>query len=691
MQIDLSKFRATFFEEASDHLEAMEAALLQLESQPTDAELLNQVFRGAHSIKGASGTFGLKDVAEFTHVLENLLDRMRDGEVIADPDLIGLLFKSLDVLTGLLDAAKDSTDPPTDVEEILAGLHRANGSTAAKSTPKAEESTDPTDPPIDNQTVFRIKFEPSRDFFRFGQDPLLLFRELSDLGEIVDVQLDISELPPFTDFQPEECYLAWTFELKTSEPIEAIRDVFLFINEESGLTVDEKESTPTSETNSTPATESTEEHDSAETERRSGTERRAEPPTKSSTGRETVRVDRERLDSLINQIGELVIGASMVEQDWKCLADGRESTSLTQMGKVVRDLQEMSLSLRMVPIAATFQKMTRIVRDLTNKLGKHVVFETVGEETELDKTVVDQISDPLLHMIRNSVDHGIESPEERIAAGKPENGKIEVRASHRGGNIYIELEDDGKGLDLEAIRKKAIERGVISESDTLSDSEICDLIFHAGLSTAKNVSDVSGRGVGMDVVRRNVEALNGTVTLRSEKGVGTTVTVRFPLTLAILDGLLVRLGEEVYIVPLLSVVESFRPRPEDVKKLAGQVEVAHVRGEVLPLLRLHSILNVESDVTDPSQGLLVIVEDHGSKLGLLVDDLIGQQQAVIKTLETNFRKVPGIAGATILGDGRVALILDIDGIKDIVESQGLEIRGGLESLETDSCSPVMCP
>ena len=344
---------------------------------------------------------------------------------------------------------------------------------------------------------------------------------------------------------------------------------------------------------------------------------------------------------------------------------GTDSAAINQLSKIVRDLQEQSLSLRMVPLAATFQKMARIVRDLSSKLDKKINFVVTGEETELDKTVVDQIGDPLIHMIRTSADHGIEMPDDRVAAGKPAEGQVSVRAYHQGGNIYIELKDDGKGMNLDAIRQKAIDRGIVSPDDKLSKQEICDLVFHAGLSTAAKVTDVSGRGVGMDVVRRNIEELKGSVTLYSEPGDGTTVTVRLPLTLAILDGLLVRLGSEVYVVPLLSVVESFRPRNGEVTRLANNLEVVQVRGEVVPILRLHSVLNMEGAVTDPSKGLLVIVEDHDTKIALLVDDLLGQQQAVIKNLEANFRKVQGIAGATILGDGRVALILDIVGLKHL--------------------------
>ncbi|MEO1528450.1 MAG: chemotaxis protein CheA [Planctomycetota bacterium] len=653
MNIDMGQFLESFFEEASEHIENMEAALLQLESSPGDGELLNTVFRAAHSIKGASSTFGVKAVGEFTHVLESLLDRMRDGEIQVTSESTELLLTSVDVLEGLLSAARDGGADPENVQEVTEKLQRLNGMEAtpqAAEAPSAESNT-----PTETTAVYDVTFTPSPEFFHFGLDPLLLIRELGECGTITDVQLDRSKMPSLAEMDPETSYLSWVLTIETERSRDELRDVFLFVDDNTVIELEER--IPDPEPEVATETETAGPSDVADAPA-------AQKQPKAAT-RESVRVNGERLDEMINQIGELVIGISMVEQEWSSLHGGAESAATAQLSKIVRDLQEQSLSLRMVPVAATFQKMARIVRDLSSKLGKQIHFEVSGEETELDKTVVDQIGDPLIHMIRNSVDHGVESPEDRVAAGKPAAGHVSVRAFHQGGNIYIELKDDGKGMNLEAIRKKAIDRGIIREADRLTNQEICDLVFHAGLSTAEKVTDVSGRGVGMDVVRRNIEELKGSVTLFSEPGVGTTVTVRLPLTLAILDGLLVCLGSEVYVVPLLSVVESFRPKPGEVKRLANNMEVVQVRGEVVPILRLHEVLNTKSNVMDPTKGLLVIVEDHDSKFALLVDDLVGQQQAVIKNLESNFRKVDGIAGATILGDGRVALILDIVGLKHL--------------------------
>ena len=394
----------------------------------------------------------------------------------------------------------------------------------------------------------------------------------------------------------------------------------------------------------------------------------AQPGTRrgATNDKETVRVDKERLDKLINTIGEMVIAQSMAQQEFNELSAGKvASRALPELSKISRDLQELSLGLRMVPLQTTFQKMTRLVRDLSRKLGKPVTLALHGEETELDKTVVDQLGDPLMHMVRNSLDHGLEDPAERAATGKPAEGRISLRAYYQGGNVYIELNDDGRGLDRARILRKAIEKGIVSEGQRLTDAEVYALIFAPGFSTAAVVTDVSGRGVGMDVVRRNVEALQGNILIRTQLGQGTTFTIRLPLTLAIMDGLMVGLGEDVYVLPILSVIESFRPRAAEIHTVAGRGEVITVRGEVAPLLRLHTILGRPATVTDPRHGLVVLVEDQGKKYALLVDQLLGQMQAVVKSLDANYRRVEGLAGATILGDGRVAMILDIHGLTQL--------------------------
>ncbi|MDX1925998.1 MAG: chemotaxis protein CheA [Pirellulaceae bacterium] len=680
MQIDMSQFRAAFYVEAAEHLQCMEAALLQLENAPRDTELLNTIFRGAHSIKGASTTFGIDEVGRFTHVLENLLERLRDGIVDTTSELIELLLTSVDIIDALVANAKDGSPMPDNMEQVLNELRRVNGQSQAASTPKASAASNVE---VATKNTYRVALKPSREFFRFGQDPLLLLRELTELGTVIKNDLNAGSLPPLAELEPEQCYLSWTLEIATEKPEQAIHEVFMFLDAGSSYTVEAiQAASPTAVGSDTkvestnPAAATAENQNTSEskplpgkqepvTENRSGTDRRAASAPKPSVENETVRVDRQRLDELINQIGELVIGASMVEQEVVSITGGRGLESLSGLGKIVRDLQEMSLGLRMVPIAATFQKMNRVIRDVAKKVGKQINFVTSGDETELDKSVVDQISDPLVHMVRNAADHGIETPEDRIAAGKPAEGTVTLRAYQQGGNVYIELIDDGRGLNRKRIMAKAVERGLIPADANLSDAEICNLIFLPGFSTAAAVTDVSGRGVGMDVVRRNVEALQGSVSVKSEEGKGSTITVRLPLTLAILDGLLVRLSDEVFVIPLLSVIESICVNANEIHRIVGVGEVISLRGEVVPLLRLHHALNIKGNEQGDEQGLLVIVEDQGRRLALRVDDLIGQQQVVIKNLETNFRKVPGVSGATILGDGHVALILDIFGLSNL--------------------------
>ncbi len=397
------------------------------------------------------------------------------------------------------------------------------------------------------------------------------------------------------------------------------------------------------------------------------------PPARRAVAeKETVRVDRERLDKLINTIGELVIAQAMAQEEFDHLTrrTGGHSRAMPELTKISRDLQELGLALRMVPLAGTFQKMARLVRDLSRKMAKPVELDLGGEETELDKTVVDQLGDPLMHMVRNALDHGLEPPEGRAAAGKPAAGRLSLRAYHQGGSVYLELGDDGRGLDRDRIVRKAVERGIVPDGQRLSDAEAYALIFEPGFSTAAAVTDVSGRGVGMDVVRRNVEALQGHILIRTEPGKGTTFTIRLPLTLAIMDGLMVGLGDDVYVFPLLAVVESFRPKRSNLRTVAGRGEVVTVRGETVPLLRLYHLLGRTGRVTDPCRGLVVLVEDEGRKHAVLVDDLLGQMQAVVKSLDANYRRVDGLAGATILGDGRVAMILDPHGLVKLHAAAG---------------------
>lgn len=674
MAIDLSAFRETFFVEAAEHLDAMEAALLQLDSAHDDRELLNTIFRAAHTIKGGSGTFGMQAVAHFTHVVENLLDRLREGGLVVTEHLIELLFSSLDIMQGLIASERDGSAPPENLDAVLAALEQIHAPAISVVQPEVASSA-PAQKSAKADALYEVEFQPSIDFFRSGQDPLLLVRELAELGTIETTVLSTQRLPELGSLDPEECHVGWKLHLRTDAGRSAIEDIFAFVDQNSQIKIGELASAPggnAAPAAATPATNSQPAEASPSQAVAPVVQVPANPTEKKPAGRasasgesETVRVDRRRLDELINQIGELVIGVSMVEREVLAVNNGNESSAMMQLGKIVRDLQELSLSLRMVPIGATFQKMARVVHDISRKLGKQIDFVTEGDDTELDKSVVDKIGDPLIHMVRNAADHGIELPEVRTAAGKSPMGRVTLRAFQQGGNIFIELTDDGKGLNRQAIMSKAVERGIIAEGETLSDADICNLIFQPGFSTAKEITDISGRGVGMDVVRRNVEELQGSVQVRSSEGQGSTMTVRLPLTLAILDGLLVQVRSEVYVIPLLSVVESISLEPNEIRMLVSAGEVIMLRGEVIPVISLGTLLQSDTSMETAQKRLLVIVEDQGRRLALIVDELLGQQQVVIKNLEANFRKVPGVAGATILGDGCVALILDICGIASL--------------------------
>jgi two-component system chemotaxis sensor kinase CheA len=997
MQFDIKRFQDTFFTEAAEHLAALETNVLRMEAGDCSPDVLDAIFRSAHSIKGGAGTFDFAEVVGFAHAVETLLDKLRAAEIPASAEIAEALLKSTDALAGLLNAARTNRPAPADAEPIRATLERLLQFPAPKPPPSAGK-------------LFRVQLAPHADAFRRGVDPVLMLRAIRELGVIEESELT-SNVPRLAEFDPETCYLAWALRLRTEKSEQELQEELGFFADNVRIAVERIgepagappkshpiATTTTSAPKSAPRSQSESPRSSIpkthppsttffgtylidrrlvrvedvvealdrqvasqvvlgrialETERMKTTQvfealnwawehavlfgeaavalgfltpddvrdlvqlqrsrrkpigailadmgvispelvekeflrfdaerakllaqappppqeidsepqelgenremlgdfiaeanehleaaeqhllalesdpsrrdaldaiyrgfhtikgiasffnlkdittlahaaedllnvardgrvvltgkplelslasvdalrrqidllrdclahggllrrdpersrlvnalqaavrdpskpssisalPRTKPPAtrppaskasidtedapsqrnlskvaepkqdsaKSESGpkqevsgnrataewaeKETLKVDRDRLDKLVNVIGELVIGEAMLGQEFADYhaVTGRASVALPQLQKIVRDLQEMSLSLRMVPVGPTFQKMHRIIRDVGKRLGKEIHFHTQGDETEIDKSVVDQIGDPLMHMIRNAADHGIESPEERVKAGKSPQGHVTLRAFHQGGNIFIELEDDGKGLNRSAILRKAVERGLIPEGATLSDAEICDLIFKPGFSTAKEVTSVSGRGVGMDVVRRNVEAIQGTVSVSSREGVGSIITIRLPLTLAIVDGLMVSVSDQTYVLPLVSVIESFRPRPAEVRTVAGKGEIVLVRGEVVPLVRLHQLFAMRSRCTDPCSGLVVIVELDHRKTALLVDELQGQSQVVIKNLEANFRKVDGIAGATILGNGQVALILDVHGLARLSAASG---------------------
>ena len=646
--MDITRFHAAFFEESRENLDAMEAGLLAMESGSADGETINVVFRAAHSIKGGAATFGFTAISELTHQLETLLDEARSGRRQLDVDAIGALLVSGDALRGLLAAAEhgDAIDA-VGLKRAHDGLAKMMGREVAATAKAAEKAPEIAE--------WRIGFKPAPSLFLSGNDPLRILRELAGHGELGVTALD-NTLPKFSELDPYEAYIAWDLMLPGSVPRSAIDDAFAWVEDQCELAI---EGIPATSAIAPPP--SPVESDNVVALDTRGSD--ARKFNAADAGDTSIRVAVNKVDALINLVGELVITQAMLRQRSTQLdpvANELLLSGLELLDRNTRDLQEAVMGVRMLPVEFAFSRFPRMVRDLAARLDKKVRLRTSGEATELDKGVIEKIVDPLVHLVRNSIDHGLESPAERSAAGKDETGTISLNAQHQGGHIVIEITDDGRGLDRERILRKAAERGLpIGENPT--DAQVWDLVFHPGFSTAEQLTDLSGRGVGMDVVKKNIAALGGQVEIRSKKGTGTTVSIRLPLTLAILDGMTVAVGGEVFILPLNSVIESLQPAAGDIRTIAGEARVLRVREDYLPLLDLAAQYGLSggSRIGAP---IAVVVEADGQRLSLEVDELLGQQQVVVKNLEANYRRVQGISGATILGDGRVALIVDVGGL-----------------------------
>jgi two-component system chemotaxis sensor kinase CheA len=656
--MDITRFHAAFFEESRENLDAMEAGLLAMESGAADGETINVVFRAAHSIKGGAATFGFTAVSELTHLLETLLDEARAGKRVLDQAATGALLASVDTLRGLLAACEHGTAIDADalarvralLEQLLAGE-----TTAAAPAPVADTTAAAT------AADWRIGFAPAPSMFMSGNDPLRILRELASHGELGVSCID-EQLPPFAQIDPFEAYLAWDLSLPGSVPRSVIDEAFAWVEDECTLDIRRDQVDAAAEAALAPAPLPAALQAAAGVSAPRAAEAAAQRHGDGSEG--SIRVAIAKVDALINLVGELVITQAMLRQRSEALdpvANESLLTGLVQLERNTRDLQESVMGVRMLPVDFAFSRFPRMVRDLAGRLGKQVHLRTTGEATELDKGVIEKIVDPLVHLVRNAIDHGLEMPDDRRAAGKHEAGTISLSAAHQGANIVIEISDDGRGLDRERILRKAIERG-IAMPDEPTDAQVWDLVFAPGFSTADAVSELSGRGVGMDVVKKNIAALGGQVEIRSQAGQGTTVTIRLPLTLAIVDGMSVAVGDEVFIVPLGLVVESLQPGDGDVRTIAGDTRVLRVRGDYLPLLDLAEQYRLppsaRADGAPAQAKIAVVVESDGRRLALEVDELLGQQQVVVKNLEANYRRVPGVSGATILGDGRVALIVD---------------------------------
>ena len=675
MSMDISDFYQTFFDEADELLADMEQHLLDLVPEAPDSEQLNAIFRAAHSIKGGAGTFGFTILQETTHLMENLLDEARRGEMQLNADIINLFLETKDIMQEQLDAYKSSVEPDADSFEYICQALRqlaleAKGETApavvnsaklsvVDSAAMQEEAVAKPEPASEESkkriTLSRLK----------ASEVDLLEEELGNLATLTDVVKGSDTLSATLDGNLAEddiiavlCFVIEAdqieFETVSAAPVAAEAEEVAVVTEPQPVAV----------APAVKATASEAPHSRAEREK----------PARASEST-SIRVAVEKVDQLINLVGELVITQSMLAQRSNELDPVNHGDLITSMGQLqrnARDLQESVMSIRMMPMEYVFSSFPRLVRDLAGKLGKQVELTQVGSSTELDKSLIERIIDPLTHLVRNSLDHGIELPEKRLESGKSPIGNLTLSAEHQGGNICIEVTDDGAGLNRERILAKAVSQGMPIH-ENMSDDEVGMLIFAPGFSTAEQVTDVSGRGVGMDVVKRNIQEMGGHVEIQSKQGQGTTIRILLPLTLAILDGMSVRVADEVFILPLNAVMESLQPREEDLHPLAGGERVLEVRGEYLPLVELWKVFEVEGAKTEATHGIVVILQSAGRRYALLVDQLIGQHQVVVKNLESNYRKVPGISAATILGDGSVALIVDVSALQGLNREQRVAI------------------
>ena len=688
MDDELEELRAIFLDECLENIELLEGGLMRMGEGENDLDTLNEVFRAAHSIKGGASTFGFMPMAELTHHMETLLDEMRSERRSVTEGDVDLLLLALDLLQSILTTGGGTESDHPDRQDVQTKLEHSvlnggdgenKGSTDADGGSDTTESAAGTGDADSKDAEYAVKFTPNHDFYPRGNDPLLLLREIGHAGQ-VNANVVSSRCTQWSEYEPAESYLAFDL-IVTGTQETNLREIFDWVDTDCELLIDEV----TNDTDSTPDTAAVVDTDTAAAPAANNEEREETPdetkqtpqdnaandgtkntaaadkkPKKATGANETssIRIATDKIDQLINLVGELVITQSMlsrVSNDINGLDHDELRERLADLEHNTRDLQESVMQVRMLPISSAFSRLPRLVRDLSKKLDKSVDLQLEGGSTELDKTVLERMIDPLVHLVRNGLDHGLETTEERLAKGKSETGILKLSAHQESGSVVIEIQDDGKGIDGQRILSLAKERGIVSPDEELSDDQINQLIFAPGFSTAEEVSDVSGRGVGMDVVRRNIVDLGGRVTVYSELGSGTTIEIKLPLSLAILDGQLVEVAGEVYVIPILSIIETLELEQTDHSFIPGTGEICQFRGEYLSMLRVaeHFTLPNESD-----ENLIVVVDTHSGRYGLVVDKVLGQQQVVIKPLDKNYKNVPGLAGATIMSDGSVALILD---------------------------------
>lgn len=711
---DSDEFISIFLSEANEIVEGLENDLVLLEDNKSDEDLLNKIFRSAHTLKSSAGTVGFTTMSELNHVAENLLEKVRSGKLDVTPTMITVLLEFLDtvkiMLQNIIDG-KGEADGVNNIEslkakikaiadgnEIDASVQTPTTSSAAPTVKKetqtstqaqAIEEPEKKEESSSGSNVFHISMSFKATIFDNGIDPLMFLNDLRDIGTISNLKIDSSNVPPISALEdPYTCYTQFSLDISTNSTLEQVQNIFLFVIDDNDINISDakvsvqKEDKIETQTETQVAEETKEEKTIEETKSQEEAKEeikteQAKPQTSAAKSQasssvkvqapSTVRVDTRKLDSLMNLIGELVIAQSRIMQLTQSLdIDNGLKEAVSSMDRTSRQIQEEVMNIRMMPVGPIFNQFHRYVRDLNLELNKEVKLVLKGETTEIDKNMLEQLSDPLKHIIRNSMDHGIErTKEERIARGKPEFGTITMSAAHQEGHVVIEVSDDGNGLNKERIYNKAIEKGLLSKDGKYSDAEIYRTIFSPGLSTAEKITDISGRGVGMDVVRANVEKMKGKIEIKSEEGKGSTFIIKLPLTLAIIEGITFALGEQIYIMPLISIIEQMKVKNEQIKPFEGRGEMIKIRDEYLPLIRLHKVFEIDTHIEDIDNGIVVVVEAGYRRCAIFVDELLDQQQVVIKSLDSAFSKHSGISGGTILGDGRIALIIDIQGLVNI--------------------------
>ncbi len=693
MSIDIEQFHGVFFDESDEHLDDMEQLLMSLDVESPDPEELNSIFRAAHSIKGGSGIFGFDALMNLTHVMENLLDKARNNELSVTADIVNVLLETLDVLKDTLNAYRDETPVPED--SIAERIKILNGVINGQYTdPAPGDGDDSSEVSVNaqNENAQDDSFgffddepnsaiEAADDSFGFFDDEPV--NEVLSHGDNTKSENNDDDGFGFFDDEISNNTVDAQTETTKAETAEVEQGFGFFedapsaTNINTSLEIASSNNAQSASTQSNTATTSN--NDKAPTSGVAPTTTQAKtppkPPAKKSTARESasIRVDTTKIDAMVNLVGELVITQSMLSmigQDVEGQVGERLQLAIDELQRNTREIQESVMSMRMLPLTATFNRFPRLVRDLAGKLGKQVELVLQGGSTEIDKSLIEKIVDPLTHLVRNSIDHGIEMPDKRVAAGKPEKGTVILSAEQKGGSIIISIIDDGGGLHRDKILDKARSNG-LTVSDDMPDSEVWQLIFQPGFSTAEAITDVSGRGVGMDVVRRNIESIGGRIDIESSAGEGSAFFIHLPLTLAIVDGMCVSVGKQIFVIPLLNIIESFQPTKQQLKTL-GNDTVLYIRDQYWPLVPLYDFMEVEDAALSPTEGIVVLLESSKKRFGVLVDALVGQQQVVIKSLEEHYRKVAGIAGATIMGDGKVALIIDADSIATTYTSSQIE-------------------